>query len=78
MCFGSLPTGTHVFKTFIFRVSGSVATLVFEIDTFETRLNVSHCLFCVATLEHLRSFLEETSRKYDVNLKRMRSPRLNF
>ena len=38
MCFGSLSTDTHV-KKFILRVSGSVATLVFEIDTFKTRLN---------------------------------------
>jgi hypothetical protein len=39
---------------------------------------MSHCLFCVAKIEHFRSFLDETSRKCDVNLKRMRSPRRNF
>ena len=65
-------------KISIFRVSGSVATHVFRFDTFKTRLNVSHCLFCVATLEHFRSFQDETSPKCDVNLKRMHSLLLNF
>ncbi len=55
-----------------------MATLVFEIDTLKTPLKVSHCLFCVATLEHFRSFLDETSHKCDVNLKRMHSPRRRF
>ena len=44
-----------MFKISNFRVSGSVATLVFEFDTFKTRLNVSHCLFCVATPDFFRN-----------------------
>jgi hypothetical protein len=62
LCAPAVCSLIHMFKTSIFRVSGSVATFIFEIDTFKTRLNVSHCLLCVATLEHFRSFLDETSR----------------